>query len=592
MIELKAYHAATDTYVSMDIGTTQTIQFVSDSGLLDFDRIPGSYTLPISIPKSINNNKVFQYAYKNNAQIDATIFRIPCQLFLNQHLLITGTLRIADCTNSYNCSIAVDMGAFADENKDKKLYEFYGDDPAQSQPFTFPTEALEGPDVYDYCLPLVGNNLFYEGHPYEADALPAQNAYDVIEEDYTVNFRNDVFNAVTPFLYLFKVINQIFANYNLTENCFDTEELKRLCIYNNVNAANIFRNGFTEEYFVTITTYVPANHLPEITINEFLISMKNYFCCLLIQQRGETKMVFLKDILINPNYTDITDKVLDAGKKIVFDKKPNIWILPNNDSGDENLSQITPLNSFMQSTRDRIFPAAPSIISGNTYKFNEIVIQDKDIDDNPLLIKYVRILHYYNGSETIYPAGLDSISDPIVDYRYTFANGYYSQNPPDVTFSSSISQSYWEPQDEHPYSLTINQKGNDTRWFTGIPATEPPTFNAFNLRFLFDKGWVEDTNGIITWTYPHASLDSDNLSLCFHHEKGLVKNFWEDYLNVLANHDYILEKQIALSIAEIINFDHTKKYRFDGKDYLIPKFKLNINANGTISPALCTMYPC
>ncbi len=150
--------------------------------------------------------------------------------------------------------------------------------------------------------------------------------------------------------------------------------------------------------------------------------------------------------------------------------------------------------------------------------------------------------------------------------------------------------------------VIADNNGISREWL--VPAVEvkgaSPAFGigektAFGLRFLFDRGMQEDSNGEL---YPLATSDETlwngtpvgSYSLRWGGAAGLYNQFhkpWLDFLNAAGTE----ERTVRFRIADLLALDPARKDMLAGRKYLWQKVSLTVRTGGRLESARITYRP-
>lgn len=174
------------------------------------------------------------------------------------------------------------------------------------------------------------------------------------------------YNIFIPLPYNSWILKHLFNNmgYVLLNNPFETnDDLKRLIVYN-IQTINSLKNtnegpwtqwvdatGDDPGYTLTTKRYLYAlqammsfnlrNHVPDVLVKDYIRSLENmFFIRFFFDEKSKTVTVkFLKDIILDNNYEDITSHVTDIKeRKMEYERIASL--VQNFDSNDGNNSYI------------------------------------------------------------------------------------------------------------------------------------------------------------------------------------------------------------------------------------------------------------
>jgi hypothetical protein len=294
----------------LDLLSEKSISFALKSPLFNSNKIDGSYSFPFKIPATNNNKKLLGFTHRltldDNAMVD-----VEANIYFQGLKLFTGNLKVDGATSQdyYECTFYTDIGSFANAIKGKYLQDLeldgrYNYSAIYTNQDSIAKSALGSYPDYKFVIFPVANS--------KAQELMTKFGYTNI-----YNYQNNWIektgsttiwkteNPITPFPYFIYVFEQVFKEngYIIKNDCFyKIEELQKLVIYN-PNAITMLE--------ISPSFYL-KNHLPSITLNEFLINISNQFNCgYFINQRNKTiEIKFLKDIINSNESIDWNNNLL------------------------------------------------------------------------------------------------------------------------------------------------------------------------------------------------------------------------------------------------------------------------------------------
>lgn len=279
-------------YLSLAKGSKISLEF--NSSLFDNELFKGSYSFPIDFDLSPKNIRLtdFRHIIQSKTRLETPI---PITLEIANSPYKKATLRL-DFSNQNKMSgyILLDSGSIADALNSIKLNTVdYGGNIVIGETLTakmahISAKAPMAAVVDDYTFFPVHNPNFYGA---ETDSVNAEftennkviNYYDPIldrflnNQDFVTSSSHTKFSFV-PFPSLVFVIKKICEHigYKAVGDFIDDAEIKTAVIYNTVAIDD----------YVTFPTYVVnsyknyiniQNHVPNLTIGEFLHAVRNFF---------------------------------------------------------------------------------------------------------------------------------------------------------------------------------------------------------------------------------------------------------------------------------------------------------------------------
>jgi hypothetical protein len=519
--------------------------------------------------------------------------------------LFSGKFEIEETTNNdIQGFFASGKGEFASLIKDKYITDF-----SEKELFT----------THDWASPLrfsditsftefypVKNFVFFPvympGTTYETSVFPdcdILNPWDAENEQF--NFKAPVYNGnpyqFSPQYYLCHVIKIIFSTlgYSLTENPFENhEDLRQITIFNfNPNHYFGYNDGVeTPGHYASF-----ERDLPKILISDFIVALENRFCVKFFfnDKLRQVKILKLADVLTKREYVDVTSKAF-KNYSIKHEKITGIRI--RQDVSEKYLASVFnedfTLNGSVENFED--LPDVLLTELGQKYlvKKQEIVYnliyKDSTHVWQPFCIYFVA---YTEGDK---PAEIETKSGIVAMYNLHRAPDY-SELP---RCEEERNADWQKAQFDKLYFLIYRglhyciynpaiQYVVDT--FAQAEALTPANndflcfvVNTQSLYFYNSAlGTLTiDNSTVVKFRCPLASsliyyVDengdykpfSGTTSLNFHGEKGLIQNFWKEYLYWLQNIHREVIVGLDLSVKDIQNIDFSKKIRINNQNYFI-----------------------
>jgi hypothetical protein len=553
MIELKI----DNTNLEIPEGFTISIEY--SSGIFNFESIQGSYSLPFNLPKTVVNNRLLDFPASLSYSIQ-TVRKFDAQLWINGILMHEGKLEVTETSEEiFTCTFKFDHGSFASENADILISEC---ELGGEQDWTWRTEYNNTNS--DFALPMFLNNSFAANSVIDASIydpenlqinryLSASNQY--IFKYYLDTFgERDFYTPVCPFPYLYRIIEYLFSylGYNLLSNFFDTEtDLKKIVIYSITDAqqSTTYYNESTEYQHIVyaLDTYDLKNHVPEISIHEFILNLKNYFCVDFNFKDDEVQINCISDYINSTDYIDITSKVLDYEQKYFTEAKAGFSI--EYSMTDEELTAKDVKKYYL---KELIIYEGGGFPTGT---IGDLLYGEND---------YYSVFHYY----TYYKPTLINLDLIWLELENRYKSNYYSNYTTDFAFTTNISQ--WEDiQTDEGNSLFHNEKKSFT-----------------TLKLAMDVGIKSEYGNV-----PRVYMADGDLTLYYWAAKGIFKKFWKPFTDWYFNIKYQLDKKVLFTLADIKKLDFTKKYLINNNLYFIDNVKVVINRDGTLEPSLIRLLP-
>lgn len=593
-----------DTDLELDLGELDSIQLNFNSGLFDFDSLPGSYSLTASLPFTPINNQAFEFAYKRN-KVNNDKRDLPCEIFISETLISSGTIVLNKTSTNYSFNIILDSGQFGYKGEDRNLQTFeYGGE----QPWVWKDEYTQN-DGFTLC-PIRNYDLFDNTDPSSGLATyqnplrqDARSGFATIENTPDLEFEP---YAVTPFPFIFYTLQNIFEQLNITilKNVFVTDnELFKVFLYNQYNIVNADEYS-TPYYYQLLDTFDLKNHVPNTGINEFLITLKKTFGVHFDFTNDGINIISIKDVFSNNASINIDSIVIDSEEKTNI-IPPEEIILGLEASGADLLFSNIPMGDNKPAVE--LTPVAFTFIKSSEYLFfpirQELWIANV-IYEKPEFLPV-----------NIAPVRKEELAGTNAELKYsTFFNQYgdtdfqrYNLNLNQLDLSSSAKVSH-HPLDVLP---VVNQKGNHyfNRFETkssdirpmiyhgkqsdllNAPFGSPDFYSPYKGEIIGDLR-IRSVHEIID-IYTYEDIVKDNVIMQpEYYYSTLTGRYFLEFIEWKLNRcTFSLKKQINLKYTQINNFDFTSKYRYDGNDYFITSLNTTIKADGSVSKTIITLIP-
>ncbi len=567
-----------------DLGNIKYITIVKNSTIFKYDKIKGSHSLPFNLPLTQNNNKLFNFHHHLTKLSDDVISINNVELLVGLNVFSVGTLQVNQTDKNYNCTFILDTGNFFYKIQDLDLQDI----PFETKPFVsksdynntdddFALFTLHAPNYFNDIL--AGFELQFYSY------TQTINKYIAGE----INMFIDVLITcpIIPFPFLNKVLQKIFnyfgfvIAYNFLES---TEELKNLIVYNNRDCRELVQEDF--KWSPKAVNYNVKNHLPYISISEFLKNIISYFNLSVNVIANKVYIYSNEKILADSDTIDITNI---SNKKFskTFIKQKQGFELRN------NLQEDDLINLVLNNQQVAFLKADDEIESVILPDYNSLPANAED------------------GS--IFLTKHSAKDDKFVFFKkFTniLVNSYSSYFD---LYSNAMYQNYVEPGQRNFIIETktgVLQNNNNiynpsVDMLPHYPYTKDVGNTVFNLNKEFKSLKLMFYRGVQKygqWYYPCGGSTRENpvsglntgsyldaTSLQFYGDKGVFKSFWKYTAKYLQQKTYTIEREILFSFADLKFFDFTKKYVIDSVPFFIEKLQYQININGSISPTTTTL---
>jgi len=546
----------------LDLGNLQGVSLQMNGGVFNFETLPGSYSIPFTLPASEINNVIFGFPFDSGDVID--VIKGNAYIKHSGVILSKGLLSLSRFDNkTINCNFSANNNSFNNQIKDKEMTDIdYGDD----RDFVrIDFETIEG----DAGIPKLTNHVFFNDFLSSSGTTPEETIqnYAAGIGDHTEPF------IVTPFPKLHIIIKYLFKyfGYLYNETFFEQEPFNKLLIYSNNNIVKVgeYPDGSTKYYE---DTWNLKNHVPNISIKNFIISIQNFFNIFFRDNNGNIDIIDRTFILLSSDYIDISNKIQSQYSKKINNLKNGFILNLEKDTNDELMNHIESITDlivtwwFDETPPPTYYNAIDLLnydyvayqktetipLTGDPYEKPTVILRDIG-HDNPLSTDYYPDIIWSNMAYTLINPLFDNnkgVNIPI--YMTSVLEGYVSGTTCPTVYAFVKGNSFFE----------LNQK-------TG-----------FRL-MLLDA--IDLCNVVSTGRYnPNISGYDFAISPVWSYEQR-----WETFLNWYQDArkiEYIFD--INFTIADLKNFDFTKKYKIGNHLYFIKSFTVSLTITG-IKPAKC-----
>lgn len=591
--------------VELDEGTK--ITFVMRGNVFNFDKLEGSYSVPVSVPLSIRNKNIFGFPYKPDKNSNEKITG-DTEIKFNGLTIISGTL-LAEQTDKYHLEITImaDNGSFYQKISGKTLPEMeYGD----STFFELPSLNTAISPNTDYVLFPVKNLDFYKNtfmqdyfdiyqgvNPGELD-MSYQNPIKVDGSGNSIGFHDlngeagsDYPIVITPFPILRKVVSTLIAGLGFSFNDLSFDDfMKRLCIFNvNSNVVHFYEDyesggqSYTRSKYRIGGGYNHKDYLPNILVSELIMSIQNTFNVFFHVNKHKISLIDRSEIYKQADFTDLTDELISIKTKKIKGKADG-WIIEIKRDGTDSR---TGLPVFINNEESVISEVNPGItvtdtdIDFNTIGFSEgIYIYDNDSDNT--------VTSPTSGSWTI-----ESTSYNALNWIIQNTNTVGS-NERNILYQNSTFKEGKEIRIlMYCSSITDYEEGHDDNAGADVIVPEVAMrgnmsslteHSDFGLRFAYLQNVLVNTEfGDDTPIGNAGATVASNTAHAVSAQYSYHK-YWKGFLTWFTNIDAEFDIYLDLSHAQISNFDFTKKYKIENDYYFIRDIEVTFGSQniGTV----------
>lgn len=358
------------------------------------------------------------------------------------------------------------------------------------------------------------------------------NFWDVGGTSYTITNSGDR-AIIVPHLYLQFVLKQMFNKngYQFNDQFFALDpDWSKLIVWNSFNAnGGIPDEGDKPGYSSLITDIIYGRHVPHVKISDFISGLQNLLNVRFFFNHSINKVEAKDtiDVLANPEYIDITNKVV-KGHELKFRKKDGFQLHSVPDGNDE-LYKV-----FVDQGEEWI------------KKYGGVVESLSDLPEY-----WMGYDHYYVLSESKF-------------YKWNVTLGWYAETSSHVIHKEFIPNSEYNIES----SISTLYQANDTFSKHGNAAID---YRDNTARISFYNGM----QNYLGSDYPSSQYKRNGKYLNYYTD-WLYLNRWEKYLSWLLDPKIIVVKA-ALTAKDIKDFDFSIKRRIDGINYFVEEIKTPIS---------------
>ncbi len=571
---------------AVDLSPNSSISIDEESPIFNQDDIPGGFSFPFELPTTPKNNRILGFAGRVQSRSQGGKDS-PFQLFNNGRYIGSGTATVQKATDlAYSAFLQVSTGSFAGKITGKKMSDL---NLGGVREWIFKPEFVYPKD--DFALFPIYNTDFLKGTEFDGS---------FVFRHYPLNHWIDgdwyqeegIIFAVTPFPYLAYVIQRVFENFNiqLEENILATDpDFKGLCIYNNHDSAKLtyvttpvtkFGYDNTTGTWHTFTvntrtisrgldTFNLVDHLPDMLISDFILSIRNMFnLAFVVTPRGTVRIKKRQDLIAVGSPVSLADKYIGRPLVTVSTDVKGVYLRWTHEGNDLLFSEGFK-DIFDHS--DLIFPSVPNIAA-----LHALVPTANEI----------RLVENWHQYFQFAPETVDGVTTySWILYSNDFQDMKIGTDPEEFTTqASTLPMIHYQRIPEGCYIRCpqAQQQSSSIIRTDSLPCT---------LRLLFYRGMTEDSNGDL---YPYGSSDAfdpdgnlwpgASLSLKWQGETGLYEQLWKGYLEW-----WKTRKSVTWTILDPSILDFMTIYEIESNHYILKRRTLTIESQGPV-PGDCEFY--
>lgn len=506
---------------SLDLSPKTRIRFEVNSPLFSWDKTPGTFSYPITLPPTGKNKRLLKFSHRISG-IGNKVVRESCSVFLAGLHFIDGYLkvRLSSGVSGFNAAVIAGAGDFANLNEDKQLPDLI-----------LGGDRLIAPAQQDF-IPHLNSTLIggypandYVFFPYNNDFFPTPHDGSNPIWKNTVNyytngtFANNVlagfgldYLMATPFIYVMYLLDEIFgeAGYTFLPGPFKNDaEMQSLALFNTEAISN---------YTIFPAPTYPSHwdfskSLPRYPVAGFLNQLRTMFNLGIFfsHKDRQVRIIPLKDVLNSSMVDDWTAYAL-AGAAVEDQDASDLGFefdLESKDSmTEDDIQPLTGLNEI------------PPVISNS-----DLVVLSPSAGDVTLVLD-TQQWWTYDGTQWLF-------------HSYNLLGSTEGNEPSVLNSGISTFQQVAATDDQTPGRDWLLPK-------TLLPGTYqaqnyiPGAMEEYKPRLLFYRGLRPDSNQDnyplgSSSVYDFQGNQVGNYSLDWNSPFGLKEVWWKDWISFLKN---------------------------------------------------------
>lgn len=533
--------------------------------------IPGTYSVPVSIPLTDANKQLLKHPHViNNVDKFATYKDV---IFYAEGLpVFKGELTVTNAGISAGRAVAevsFVVNPFA-AIKDTYIDEL----PLQRVTALAAKGTALHPELFNYAFFPVMNAYFSsktadELRDIAQDSwkdfydIACQNFYDIALQDFSPNSR-----AITPFVKVKYIVEQIFASVGivLVDELFaDDEDMQQLYQYNNRSIPS-WSSAFSLQ-----------DHLPHIKSNEYLKELASLFFAGIFANvfSNEVKLKSLNDVVAAPHVHDWTHAAA-PDYKIVENDTPSSFEF-DADSNDNLFARSTySTQDFdeIRTTTSLGSPPPPSTGSSVYYEGNNFArFFDETIRFFGETITHKKYFWKHTSEADGDPYEIKMVPLFMAEHlRKDNRQYWYNGQGPYNRYCPMVEIAGYSPEVNEDEASEDFPLANRVVFYRGM---QPITHAHPNDTVLhFNGEYPMASNNV----YNAAGIKIADQALLLNTDYGIIEKRAKSWIHFLENRDTV-QKIIHLNIKDIINFKAEDKVRIQNNNYFVSKMKITFRSS-------------
>ncbi|MGN6477250.1 MAG: hypothetical protein ACTHKV_08490 [Flavipsychrobacter sp.] len=555
------------------------------------DKVVGEFSLPFTVPASPKNLRLLNYAgllqaRHNSSGVDAIVYDNGVQHSIGKVKIEKANIQLnRGDRGTISCYYLTGISRFYQEIKDKRLRDI---DMGGDRTFSWDNYARNGSGFWGHIHKVIDAPAGYGSSGYDYAFYPVANddftwtaSTTTIESGVinnmqygggTVNFThtgadNRDANIITPFPYLKYVLERIAAyiGWQFQGDVLNDPQFLKITLENNraidwayyipARIVILGNDGYKPKPSVSFNL---SNHLPDVTISEFLLALRNRFGWFLdIDKKG--KILRIKNIqgIANSVIKDFSYQVNPVLVKTIRTETKIYSLATSQDSGAINLSGVAYQGDLTLKTE---LPAASEarylhvylVITENNY----YICQQKDDAANV----YEWQLYDYNIRDVIPDGTTDTIKTSALTTGVEKYNDYLDLIP------RWDEEGFWPGRNDEFGGSTIM-----LLFYYGLRQ------NKAGQPFPFASSHIYDSRGqqVGDWSLSFLGKKSDGTDV------GIYALYFKKFLDTLTSTEELevvlnlsLIDYLQLGFTDIISINNVRMYALKLKSSLPYKQQL------------------
>lgn len=522
----------------LDLNPNASLSFELNSMIFSTtgaEKLPGSYSFPFEVPATARNRSLFQHPDRpDNSQPFNQ--NGPVEVSWNNTILFIGTLKVTEASVERIKVYIISNPLY--DIKDSPLNQIglggVREFANAAAVLSHAKDTAQNPLDYDYIFFPVYNWNFIEGDVVDAKAR-WQNYYDNTPDAFVVDHD---YPALMPFARLDYVLSRIFLSpeYHF-DNQFQVEdELKQIVLYNN---RSLWTSGGLE------TKINLTNHVSATKATDLVKAIMGAFCLGLFYNPWNRvmKLIPMRNLVGLAAAHDWTGKLLHFPRVTSNAEQPEVicWEEPDSDITYTNYTKL----------------GKPAVVDDTIYS--------PDLATVPEGTYYVVDWHAYI-LVTIYTSLIYSTL------------GYAPKDTGSPAFKAKFPPILDKRIDDigaeigTPGTVSYLRGGDPIEQVNDVP-DRLAMYRGFQMQYTLFRplgsSLPYDQDGNLIGSY---SLRMDG-------PYGIYESWWREWHQVLKTGKNV-SARLALSVAEIMNFNFEQKVRIQNQEYFVKKMKVTLTPRG------------